>query len=143
HALLTLLGCGMIVIACSEGRTEDNTAGTKVYEEKLEEVDVMILRRTDFRKEIISNGKLSAFRKSDLKFRVSGELKELKVKNGDVVKTGQIIAVLDQFEYRQRLEHAEMALKKASIDLEDALLGYGGSKGRENIPEHIYEGAAI
>lgn len=144
NAILIFLGFTILLSACSQGRTENTTAEKRVYEEQLNEVDIAILKRTVFQKEIISNGKLKALRKSDLKFKVSGELKELKVKNGHSVRSGQTIAVLDQFEYRQKLEHAETIVKKTSIDLEDALLAYGGSKIRkDSVPQAIYEGAAI
>lgn len=144
NAFIIFLGITVLISGCSQGRTENATGDKRVYEEQLNEVDIAILKRTVFQKEIISNGKLKALRKSDLKFKVSGELKELKVKNGHSVRSRQTIAVLDQFEYRQKLEHAETTVKKTSIDLEDALLAYGGSKLiKDSLPQGIYEGAAI
>lgn len=145
---ISLLLCGfatscLISTSCSEGRTETSNTEKRVYEERLNEVDVMVLERTIFKKEIISNGKLRASRKSDLRFKVTGEIKELKVKNGDIVKSGQTIAVLDPFEFQQRLEQAETTLKRTSIEFEDALIAHGGSMNRDEIPETIYENAAI
>jgi len=130
-------------ISCNEGRTETANAEKRVYEERLNEVDVIVLRRTTFKKEIISNGKLRASRKSDLRFKVAGEIKELKVKNGDFVSAGQVIAALDPFEFQQRLEQAETTLKRTSIEFEDALIAHGGSMNRDKIPEAIYENASI
>ena len=144
NAFFIFLGFTLLVSGCSQDRTENTTDEKRLYEEQLNEVDVAILKRTVFEKEIISNGKLKALRKSDLKFKVSGELKELKVKTGQVVKSGQTIAVLDQFEYRQKVENAESAVKKTYIDLQDALIAYGGSKiNKDSLSAAIYEGAAI
>jgi membrane fusion protein (multidrug efflux system) len=143
NTIILFLGFAIVLSGCSQGRTENTQGERRVYEAQVNEVDISILKRTAFNKEIISNGKLKALKKSDLKFKVSGELRELKVKNGQSVRSGQTIAVLDQFEYRQKLEHAETILKKTAIDLEDALLAYGGSQRKDSVPQTIYEGAAI
>lgn len=130
--------------ACNSGRTELTLGEKRVYEERLNEVDIAILKRTVFHKEIMSNGKLKSFRKSDLRFKVSGELKELKIRNGNSVTSGQILAILDQFEYLQMLDRAETSLKKASIELEDAFIAYGGSKiKKDSLRQNIYEAVAI
>lgn len=143
NALVLFPGLILTLSACNQGRTESTTAEKRVYQEHLNEVDAMILKKKVFQKEIISNGKLKALKKSDLKFKVGGELKELNVKNGQWVKSGQTIAVLDQFEYRQKLAYAETAVKKTHIDLEDALLAYGGTAKKDSFSDVIYEGAAI
>ncbi|MEM6844865.1 MAG: efflux RND transporter periplasmic adaptor subunit [Bacteroidota bacterium] len=107
-------------------------------------MDTLILQRTVFTKELISNGKLQALRKSDLKFRVEGELQEIKVKNGQWVKMYQPIAVLDQFEYRQKLAQAQTALNTSELELADILLGRKYSiETIDEVPEDILSMARI
>src|SRR5687768_12554302 len=97
--------------SCSERKSKDaNTDINHVYKEEVNLVDTAILKSGIFYKEIISNGKLKAVRKSELKFRVSGELQERLVKNGSYVKAGQLLARLNSFEYQQRLDQAKAAI---------------------------------
>jgi membrane fusion protein (multidrug efflux system) len=138
-AIVTLLLSG-----CGQPKPEDANVDKRVYEKQENNVEVMVLNKTTFHKEIISNGKLKALTKSELKFKVSGELRQLNFQNGNAIKEGQIIAILDQFEYHQKLEQAQTTLKMASINLQDELLSYGGAKmNRDSIPRSIYESATI
>ena len=66
-------------------------------------VGVIILSKSMFRKELVNNGKLVAYRKSELQFRVGEQLVKLGVRNGDPIKAGQVIAELNTFVYRQQL----------------------------------------
>lgn len=59
------------------------------------------------------------------------------------MKAGDIIGKIDQFEYLQRLEQAKTNVKRTSIELEDALIAYGGSASTASIPDAIRENAAI
>ncbi len=132
--------------ACNHAKREGESNNTekRIYEKQLDLVDVMILKKKPFQKEIICNGKLKALRKSELRFKVAGELLQLNVKNGNSVAAGQTIAILDQFEYRQRIEQAQTSLKMASINLQDELLSYGrGKMKKDSVPPAIYEAAAI
>ncbi len=109
--------------ACSPSQSENQPIEKRAYVEQENLVDTLVLESTTFNKELMSNGKLKALRKSDLRFRVGGELQKIKVKNGQWVKAYQSIAVLDQFSYRQKLAQAETALSTAELELADVLLG--------------------
>ena len=56
----------------NNGEKDQNTGKLNHTPERNPE-DVMILKETDFSKELVSNGKLVAVRKSILKFRISGK----------------------------------------------------------------------
>ncbi|MFV2055320.1 MAG: efflux RND transporter periplasmic adaptor subunit [Thiohalomonadales bacterium] len=56
--------------------------------------------------------KVKASERSELAFRISGELRKLPIKAGKVVKTGQKLAQLDQTDYQLRLNDS-----KAKFDL--------------------------
>lgn len=88
-------------------------------------VDTMQLTKSVFHLELISNGRLRAFQKSDLSFEATGMVQTLRVKNGDKVKKGELIAQLDVSEANLRVKQMQQALKKAKLELQDALLGFG------------------
>lgn len=124
---------------CNERKDSSSFDLNRIYEQETNLVDTAILKKGIFYREIISNGKLKAVRKSELKFRVAGELQELLVKNGSKVKKGQLLARLNPFEYQQKLDEAEVGIKNATLEMEDMVLGYVGLKVKDSIPRSIRE----
>ena len=61
---------------------------------------------------------VDAARKADLSFRVSGEIVELLFKPGDKVKKGQVIARLDNTDYKIQLGEAQSLFGKAKADFD-------------------------
>ena len=95
-------------------------------------------------KEIISNGKLIALRKADLKFRSSENIAGIYVKNGDRVLTDQVIAKLDDFTLSNTLKQSLDQFEKARLDIQDVLLSQGYDiKDSANISERIMKTARI
>ncbi len=117
--LIFVFGCN------SKANKEDQELEKRRYLNEPNQVEVMVLRPTDFRKELISNGNLKATGKSVLKFSISGELIKLDYRNGDYVKKGATIAGLSSADQRSRIEQAKTTLKKAELELADFLLGHG------------------
>jgi RND family efflux transporter MFP subunit len=107
-------------------------------------VEVQTLKGSTFNKELISNGKLSAIRKSIIPFRVSGQLTKIHFKNGDFVSKGNAIAELADRLAEEKLIAAGDALKKARFDLQDQLFGRNFDlKDSLVIPPDVLEMAAI
>ena len=75
----------------------------------------------------MSNGKISARGKADLRFETSEVIAHIYVKNGDRVQKGQKLADLDKFRLEQKLSQSEDALLKAELELKDVLIGQGYS----------------
>jgi membrane fusion protein (multidrug efflux system) len=122
---------------------EDKKDSTIVNEDK-QKVSVMILRYGDFNKEIISNGKLIALNKADLKFRSSENISAVYVKNGDRVEKGQVIAKLDDFTLSNTLKQSRNQFERAKIDLLDVLISQGYNiKDTALIPENTMKTARI
>jgi membrane fusion protein (multidrug efflux system) len=48
----------------------------------------MVLQPTTFTRQLVSNGKLAALRKSELKFRVGEEIAGIEVTNGQYANCG-------------------------------------------------------
>jgi len=138
-----LLTC--FLYACGSKATE-STASTekRQYTEQKNPVTVMILQKSSFLKELVNNGKLVALRKTDLQFRVGEQLEKLSFKNGDYVKTGQVIAELIPFTFSQQLGNAEIQLKRNRMDMQNLLIGQGYTTlDTAAIPRHIYDVAYV
>ena len=120
-AALSLTSCG------GKKTSEEGRDGKLQYSPQVNEVEVITLERTDFARQLLSNGKLAASKKSALLFSTSGKIASINVKNGSVVGAGATIATLDRPDLRLALESADIALKKAEIDLYDFLAGQGYS----------------
>ena len=143
--LINILIFVVITWGCSHKQDKDNDNPDKrQYTEERSPVDIIILERTTFKKELVSNGKLKALQKSILKFRISEELEYLPVNNGDRVIKGQVIARLQQFDQKQKLEQAGLQLEKARIEFQDILLMKGSMTDNNNkVQEDILNSAKI
>lgn len=134
---LIILPLLFLTASCGNNKAvEEDTLTRLAQTEETNYVDTMTLRLTDFRKQTISNGKLAAVRKSALRFKSSGTIMEVRFSNGQTVREGELIASLDPEEASITLSQAENALKKAEIDMNDVLIGFGyGNTDTTAIPE--------
>ncbi len=142
--LFHVLFC-VIIVACnnSENNSESETERRQYLPER-NPVDIIVLERSTFQKELVSNGKLKARQKSVLKFETGEELIELRVKNGDKVSSGQLIARLRQDKLLRQLEQARTRLSQAYFELQEYLIGQGYSiDDTTTIPEERYDMACI
>lgn len=136
----------LIFFACKneQAKHEDDFIEKKQYISEKNEVDVMTLRQETFKKEVISNGKLVALQKNELKFDVSENVERIMVKNGDYVKKGQTLAILKAFTYQQAYAKAKLGLKKAELEFQDKLIGRGyDTFNKDSIPSDEYEMLSI
>ena len=126
--LLLTFNFYLLTLSCSSGRgTSEERGVSTVLPDEISEVRAMQLELTDFYHELISNGMVSARSKADLRFQTSETIVAIYVKNGDRVKKGQKIAMLDQFRLQIALSQAEQSLERAKLDLREMLInqGYG------------------
>ena len=66
------------------------------------------------------NGVVDAIKTAELGFRVSGELKSVKIKEGDSVKKGQVLASLDQTDFKISLSSAQAEFDRAKSEFDRA-----------------------
>ncbi len=129
-AALLMAGCKGGGNSLKDGKLE--------YAPEVNAVEVMTLGRTDFPRQILSNGKMSASSRAQLKFTAAGMLKELNVRNGQHVRAGQVVAELDRPDLVLAVESAELALGKARLDFYDVLAGQGyTSRDTASVPPEI------
>ena len=128
----------LVTASCGNKEVEEDTLTRLSQAVEGNYVDTMILRLTDFRRQTISNGKLVAARKSLLRFNPSGTISEVNFTNGQSVRKGDLIACLDPEAASITLAQAENALKKAEIDLNDVLIGFGyGNSDTTSVPAQV------
>ncbi len=132
--ILLCLAC-MMTLSCSDKKNtadESEKGVSTVLPDTKNEVAVQILKKRDFNHELVSNGKISARGKADLRFETGEVIAHIYVKNGDRVQKGQKLADLDKFRLEQKLSQSEDALLKAELELKDVLIGQGYSPDLEN-----------
>jgi RND family efflux transporter MFP subunit len=125
--LITLIST---IISCRTGNTENNVLPssktfTVAVNDDRQKVKVLVLKQADFKKEILSNGKLYAVKKAELKFRTTGIVSAIYVKNGDRVVKDQVIARLDSFALVNNLKQSRNRFERTMIDIQDVLLSQG------------------
>lgn len=101
-------------------------------------VKTIKLEPSTFYHELISNGKAFSCKKAVIPFKINGIISELSIVNGQRVNLGDLIAVIEDFEYKSRLESARQALEKATINFKDDLISsYYTSDTSKLSPEKI------
>ena len=85
-------------------------------------VKTIKLEPSTFYHELISNGKAYSSEKAVVPFKVNGIIKELYIQNGQKVKAGDLLAVIEDFDYKTKLIQAKQGLEKAEINFKDDLL---------------------
>ncbi|MCC8145819.1 MAG: efflux RND transporter periplasmic adaptor subunit [Bacteroidales bacterium] len=141
YLILCIIGC----ISCSTKNDDQNEENVSaLLPDEIAEVRVVKLAYTDFYHELIANGNISAQNKADLKFEVTENIAAIYVKNGEKVRKGQKIAMLDQFKLQNSLLQTKDNLERAKLELQDVLIGQGYSvKDTANIPEDILQLAKV
>jgi len=120
--LLLVLVAGLAALAGCKGKDAnggaaavDSTAaaadtssgeGDKEAKEKAITVDVADVRRGDLVMPIYADGAIRTPRSVEIRTKVAGEVREVLVRDGDRVRSGQVIARIDPREYAIALEEA-------------------------------------
>lgn len=118
--------------ACSSSSSDNNSGATEstmaadAGEANLAvEVDTVMLVPAQFTSNIVSNGQIKARESADVFFRMAEVISDVMVKNGQRVRQGQTLAVLDQFKLQNEKTKNEAALERAKLELQDVLISQG------------------
>jgi len=95
----------------------------KGYEVKLKEVE-----RADVTQVVTANGDIVPKKEVKVSARIYGEIKEIPVEEGDRVKEGDVLVVLDQTRFAAAYEQAKAAVGSAKANLELARANYKQAK---------------
>jgi len=128
YSLVILLMC--ISLTCCKTNEEDNREEMARRSSVRDAVTVSTveLKRSTFYHELVSNGKVYAKRTATVPFRVDGTIERIHVKNGDNVNKSDLLAELEDFNYRIQFEKAKQQLEKAMIEFRDDLISFHGTE---------------
>lgn len=129
---ITLVFSAFLFSSCGGNKSEGVTSEHDALPEEKNLVETVVIKREDFTREIISNGKLAATQKAELYFKTDGIIETIKGKNGHVVSINSNIASLNNEDLKFNLQQANMNLDRAKIEKTDALL----SMGYKDVPEN-------
>lgn len=99
----------------AQGAQAPGNAGPVI---ELQAQDYTVLRLRTLQRGLPVSGTLRAVRSALVKARVSGELQELTLREGDSVQAGQVIARIDPAEYAARLRQARLQADAAKAQLD-------------------------
>lgn len=133
------------VSACGENRKSDSgTDGKLQSKAQINEVEVITLKREDFKRQLLSNGQLRATKKSSLMFGTTGRIERINVRNGQRISQGTAIASIERPDLVIAKESAEIAVQKAELDFTDFLIGQGYHAGdTASVPEELLATARL
>jgi len=103
----------IVLIFSCKSRTTENLEEMARRSSRPEAVVVKTFRLepTTFYHELISNGKAWSSEKAVVPFKVNGIINELYIQNGQKVRAGDLLAVIEDFEYKSRLEQTQRTYK--------------------------------
>jgi len=113
----------VVAIACKPKPTENlEEMARRSSRPEAVLVKTVKLESSTFYHELISNGKVYSSEKAVVPFKVNGIINELNIQNGQKVKAGDLLAVIDDFDFKTKLIQAKQGLEKAEINFKDDLL---------------------
>ena len=112
-----LLIAGGIGIVLANNKAKINKAANPVKENKIIPVKVYEVKEDSFNTSFTINGTTAPAKEVKIASEVQGKLVSLYIKNGDIVRAGQVIAVLDASVYSVQLNSIEARIAKAKLDL--------------------------
>ncbi|MEG0279590.1 MAG: macrolide transporter subunit MacA [Morganella sp. (in: enterobacteria)] len=86
------------------------------------------VQRGTLEKKVMATGKLDALQKVDVGAQVNGQLQTLNVKEGDVVKKGELLAVIDPVKAQNVVIEAEQTVNENRARLKQAQAEYAFAK---------------
>jgi len=122
-----LLYIGMsLLISCSHSKDEKGSI-IKIVDKSAEPIKVesIILKDCEFNKELITNARIIASQRAALRFQLEGNIMSIHVKEGQLVKKGEIIGLIDDHTYQDALRKSQLDFRKSQLDYEDQLLRLG------------------
>lgn len=124
-----ILWLPFLFCACSNSKGNKSDGGTfnMNYKSKDVVVGTQKVYKGSFSIELMSNGKLIAQVRATVPFLLNENIKEIRVKNGQRVNEGDVLAVQEQFSYKQDMERSRLGLESARLELSNMLLGAGYS----------------
>lgn len=126
---------GAVVLRTANARKAEQAKTAQPKPEAVLELlasDVGVAQVRELSEGLPVSGALKAANSALVKARVGGELQGLKVREGDVVKAGQVIARVDATEYQARVTQAQRSADAAKSQIAIAQRTYDNNKALVN-----------
>ncbi|NME69481.1 efflux RND transporter periplasmic adaptor subunit [Flammeovirga aprica] len=134
--LLGILLMGSLIIGCTS--TAEETS-----KEKIKYVKIETVADQNMKSDITFNSQVKEKTEVVLSFRIGGPVQKIKVKQGDYVKKGQIIAQVDQRDYLLQLEQTKTQYEQAQKELARYQKLYDSNKLPENTYDKMKSGVTL
>lgn len=144
--ITTILCMACLLVACKTDKLEqqDRQSVETVSTTSPNKVSVIQLQPSTFNHELVSNGKVTATEYVDLYFRNIDVVEKIWVRNGSRVRKGQEIAQLNLYKLKNTLQQQKNALAKATLDMQDVLIGQGYNPSlMEAVPADVLQLAKV
>lgn len=127
--VIVLLITGTIGVVLAGNKSKINKAANPVKEHAVIPVKAQTVKTDSFNTSFSINGTTIPTKEVKIASEVQGKLVNLSIKNGDIVKAGQTIAVLDASVYNVELASVESSIAKSRLDLAryNKLIEMGGA----------------
>jgi len=110
---------------------------------KGEEVYMAKAATKDLASFVSATGRIEARTKVNIQSSVIGEIKELPVKEGDVVKTGDLLVQIDQERYRTEVDRLQSAVRMQKIAIEQAEVSLANSERKFNRNQSLHGNSGL
>lgn len=128
--------CFLVLISCAKKEVPKAVAG------KLPKVTVAQPQVQDIQRVITAVGTLEPEDDVQITSQVSGIIQEIKFEEGQEIKQGEILAILDPTNFKLNVENAKALLARAQSDLSLAQTNYDREKGlyeKNFVPEQEFQ----
>ncbi|HKK75243.1 MAG TPA: efflux RND transporter periplasmic adaptor subunit [Saprospiraceae bacterium] len=115
-SIFTLLLTSLLMSACSDGNAAENNSVAP------RRVLTQVASPIDFQTRVQATGRLSAKEETSLSFKTVGIVRRILVEEGQRVRKGDLLAVLQLDEIEAQVQQARLGEDKAEIDLDNARL---------------------
>jgi len=123
----------VFLLSCSNSDKENNI--TQVQQElttEITKVTTALINRTDFKREIMSQGTLNAVARVEVRSKLEEPIVQLNIANGKSVKKNEVLVKIEDSDVQRKLQILKLSMEKIKREREKLLiakLGYGFSTG--------------
>jgi RND family efflux transporter MFP subunit len=120
HSFLFLLLATFFIASCSTETSKQSTSQDNAVPAK--QVRTASVQPVEENETIFATGKLASKLEAKLSFKTGGIIKEIYVSEGQKVRKGQTLALLDLDEIQAQVQQAQLGQQQSEINVENAKL---------------------
>lgn len=120
---LAVLLIALTVGGCGPKKTD--TTETKTTEKAVRNIEVATSRPGRLQEVVRLTGHLEAYDKAEINARLTGQISQVLVREGDAVQAGQPVLIMQSTDLRARVQQAATAVEAARARLRQAQAGHG------------------